>query len=244
MGSDAALADVATDEEFTIDEIARRTGMTVRTVRYYASEGLLPPPIRRGRIAVYGTAHRMRLDLVKQLQDHGYTLAAIERVLARIPLDASPADFTVQSALLTPWTPEAAERLDHAALEARAGRALREDDLDLLLSMGIIERDGEQFETTPSLLGIGLELLDLPLPTAVLRESAEVIDRHAVLLADELSNVFRQHVWAPYRQGDVSESDREQLAMVLKRLRPLAVQGLVTAFGRASDRAARRSLTD
>ena len=68
-------------DEFTIDELAARTGMTVRTVRFYATEGLLPPPERRGRLAFYGAQHRMRLDLIRTLQEHGYTLAAIEKVL-------------------------------------------------------------------------------------------------------------------------------------------------------------------
>ena len=30
------------EQEYTIDELAARTGMTVRTVRFYAAEGLLP----------------------------------------------------------------------------------------------------------------------------------------------------------------------------------------------------------
>src|SRR3954453_17163206 len=78
-------------DEYTIDELAARTGMTVRTVRFYATEGLLPPPTRRGRVGYYGPAHRMRLELIRTLQEHGYTLAAIERVLTRIPADSPPA---------------------------------------------------------------------------------------------------------------------------------------------------------
>ena len=58
-------------DEFTIDELAARTGMTVRTVRFYATEGLLPAPQRRGRVAYYNARHRMRLDLIRTLQDHG-----------------------------------------------------------------------------------------------------------------------------------------------------------------------------
>ena len=88
----------AVEGSLTVDELAARTGMTVRTVRFYATEGLLPAPERRGRIAYYGAPHRMRLDLIRTLQDHGYTLAAIERVLARIPHDALPAEYAVQSA--------------------------------------------------------------------------------------------------------------------------------------------------
>jgi DNA-binding transcriptional MerR regulator len=34
------------DELYTVDELAAATGMTVRTTRYYAGLGLLPPPTR------------------------------------------------------------------------------------------------------------------------------------------------------------------------------------------------------
>ncbi|WP_096303413.1 MerR family transcriptional regulator [Jatrophihabitans sp. GAS493] len=241
-GGDVAAA-IGGDDEFTIDELAARTGLTVRTVRYYASEGLLPPPVRRGRVAVYSTPHRMRLELVRELQDHGYTLAAIERVLSRIPMDASAADFAVQSALLTPWTPEPAEQLDRLDLERRAGRRLSEADVELLLAVGVVEQLADDtFDTTPTLLGIGIELLDLPIPAAVLRNASQVIDTHAIALADELSELFREGVWEPFRRGEMPRSDHEQLAVMLSRLRPLVVQGLVNSFGRASDRAARRSL--
>ncbi len=40
--------------EFTIDELSARSGIPSRTIRYYQSEGALPPPERRGRVARYG----------------------------------------------------------------------------------------------------------------------------------------------------------------------------------------------
>ena len=59
--------------------------MTVRTTRYYASLGLIPAPIRRGRVAYYDETHRARLEMVRALQDHGFTLQAIERYMATLP---------------------------------------------------------------------------------------------------------------------------------------------------------------
>lgn len=232
-----------TVEEMTVDELAARTGMTVRTVRFYAGEGLLPAPVRRGRIAYYSAQHRMRLELIRELQEHGYTLAAIERVLAHIPYDASPADFAMQAAMFTPWVPEPAEELDRAALERRAGRRLSRDDVELLVSLGVVERSGrDTFRTTPSVLGMGLELIDLPVPAAVLREAADVIHEHAAAVAEGLSDVFRRGIWEPFRNGDTDE--RDQLAAVVSRLRPLVVRGLVNAFGHAADRAVRRTIAD
>ena len=52
---------VATVSEIRIDELARRSGLTVDTIRFYQREGLLPPAARAGRAKVYGQDHLDRL---------------------------------------------------------------------------------------------------------------------------------------------------------------------------------------
>ena len=42
------------DEQLTIDQLAQRTGMTVRNIRAHQSRGLLPPPAVRARTGYYG----------------------------------------------------------------------------------------------------------------------------------------------------------------------------------------------
>jgi len=227
-------------DEFTIDGLAARTGMTVRTLRFYATEGLLPAPQRRGRVAYYDARHRMRLDLIRTLQEHGYTLAAIERVLVRIPVDADPAEYAVHAAVLAPWLPDQTEELDRAGLERRAGRRLTEEEIGYLVQVGALESvGGAAFRTSPAVLGHAVELLQLPVPTSVLHDSARIIDEHATAVANGLTEVFVTAVWGPYQRGEI---DHEQVVAMLARLRPLAVLGLVNAFGRAADRAARRGL--
>ncbi|MBA2325629.1 MAG: MerR family transcriptional regulator, partial [Actinobacteria bacterium] len=51
-----------------IDELARRTGVTVRTIRAHQTAGLLPPPRVRGRTAYYGEEHARRLTAITRLQ--------------------------------------------------------------------------------------------------------------------------------------------------------------------------------
>lgn len=119
-----------TEPGLTIDELSAVTGLSVRTTRYYASLGLIPPPGRRGRIAVYGAAHRARLELLTALQEHGFTLQAIERFLARIPADATPEDLAVQRTLITSWTSEAPEEADARLRTELLALGLRPDALD------------------------------------------------------------------------------------------------------------------
>jgi DNA-binding transcriptional MerR regulator len=230
-----------TDELLTIDELAARTGMTVRTVRFYAAQGLLPQPRRQGRMAYYGPEHRMRLEFVKELQEYGYTLAGIERYLSRIPEDATPGELAVHRAMLVPWAPQRGEEFDRAGLEKRAGRRLDDEALGFLISIGLVDDLGaDRFRTTPSLFALGIEVLDMPVPLGVLQEAAQVIDSHASAVAEGLSDVFKRGIWEPFRHGELDQVDQEQLAAVVARLRPLAVQGLVSAFERAAERAIRQ----
>jgi DNA-binding transcriptional MerR regulator len=234
-------ADVATlDGEYTVDELAARTGMTVRTLRFYASEGLLPPPQRRGRIAYYDARHRMRLELIRTLQDHGYTLSAIQRVLARIPEDAGPAEYAVQSAVLAPWLPDEAEEVDRAELERRVGRSLDDERLDYLAALGAVTRlPDDRFRISQAMLGHAAELAKLPVPAEALRDSARIIQEHAAAVAEGLTEVFARAIWGRYQRGELTH---EQVVGILQRMRPLALQGLVGAFARAADEAARRRL--
>jgi DNA-binding transcriptional MerR regulator len=226
--------------EYTIDELAARTGMTVRTVRFYATEGLLPPPARRGRIAYYGPVHRMRLELVRTLQEHGYTLAAIERVLERIPADAAPAEYAVHSAVLAPWLPEQPEEYDRAGLERRVGRRISDEELGYLEQVGALQRVGDDaFGASSAVLGHAVELMQLPVPTSVLHDSAAIIDEHATAVANGLTEVFIKAIWGPYQHGEI---DHEQVVAILERMRPLALQGLLGAFARAADETARERL--
>lgn len=63
-----------------IGDVARRTGLTPRTIRYYEEEGLLPSPAR-GRPRTYTERHVRALELVRGLKVIGSSLAEIRRYL-------------------------------------------------------------------------------------------------------------------------------------------------------------------
>ena len=97
---------MGTDGLLTLEELTARVGMSVRNIRFYTSRGLVPPPVRRGRSGYYGPDHVARLELVRELQGHGFTLSAIERYVARLPADATPSEIALHLSLLTPVTGE------------------------------------------------------------------------------------------------------------------------------------------
>ncbi len=91
-------------ELLTLDELTARTGVSARNVRFYASRGLVPAPVRRGRQGFYGPDHVARLELVRELQGHGFTLSAIEKYVEQIPDTATPSDIARHLSLLAPIT--------------------------------------------------------------------------------------------------------------------------------------------
>jgi len=64
-----------------LTELADRAGVSIRTVRYYIQQGLLPKPAARGPGAHYKEEHLDRLLLIKRLQREHLPLAEIRRVL-------------------------------------------------------------------------------------------------------------------------------------------------------------------
>jgi DNA-binding transcriptional MerR regulator len=67
--------------ELRVEQLAVESDVSVDTIRYYQSKGLLEPPRREGRIAWYGSRHVERLARVRSLQRRGFTLATIARLV-------------------------------------------------------------------------------------------------------------------------------------------------------------------
>ncbi|MFJ8311199.1 MULTISPECIES: MerR family transcriptional regulator [unclassified Streptomyces] len=71
-------------ETFTIGQLARRTGLAVRTIRYWSDIGALPPVGRsHGGYRLYDAESVARLELVRTLRELGLCLDDVRRVLAR-----------------------------------------------------------------------------------------------------------------------------------------------------------------
>jgi DNA-binding transcriptional MerR regulator len=77
-----------------IGELARVTGSTPRTIRYYVAQGLLPAPDGQGPGAHYGQRHLERLQLIKRLQRQHLPLAEIRTRLEGLT-DEQVTDLTL-----------------------------------------------------------------------------------------------------------------------------------------------------
>lgn len=78
MASDAAPS---TAPEFTIGDLAREFGVTLRTLRFYEHRGLLKPR-REGMQRFYDSREKARLALILKGKQLGFTLSEIRAMLA------------------------------------------------------------------------------------------------------------------------------------------------------------------
>jgi DNA-binding transcriptional MerR regulator len=71
-------------DRYRIGELARLSGLSVKTIRYYSDRGLVPPAERtEAGYRVYDERALARLELIRALRDLGASLADVERVLSR-----------------------------------------------------------------------------------------------------------------------------------------------------------------
>jgi hypothetical protein len=77
--------------EYSIGELADEAGVSTRTIRYYVSEGLLPPPVGAGPRASYTDAHREQLEIIGRLKAQYLPLKEIRRrLIGHAPLATVP----------------------------------------------------------------------------------------------------------------------------------------------------------
>ncbi len=70
---------------YRVEELSEASGVSIRNIRYYTAEGLLPPPDARGRFALYGPEHLRRLRLIQQLKEAYFPLPVIKARLQELP---------------------------------------------------------------------------------------------------------------------------------------------------------------
>ncbi|MFI0448495.1 MerR family transcriptional regulator [Actinomadura sp. 6N118] len=69
-------------ESFTIGQLARRTGLSARTIRFWSDAGLVPLARSAGGYRLYGPEAVLRLELVRTLRELGLGLDVVQQILS------------------------------------------------------------------------------------------------------------------------------------------------------------------
>lgn len=63
------MVDSSNQRLLRIDDLSHETGVPSRTIRFYNTQGLLPPPTMQGRVAYYNQEHLLVLNIIKELKE-------------------------------------------------------------------------------------------------------------------------------------------------------------------------------
>ncbi|NSX16094.1 MerR family transcriptional regulator [Cupriavidus taiwanensis] len=232
--------------EYTIDELARAAGTTVRNVRSYQDRGLIDPPQRRGRVGIYTQAHLGRLKLIHHLLARGYTLANITELLKAIVEGHDLRSILgLETAISSPWTNETPRHYSYLALARLFGRAISRPALAKAISLGLLEPDGLGYlARSPRALAAGAEIAHAGFALEDVLEIIAQSRAHFQAVSDQIvATVVRE--LDRFGEGKLPPpQDVPRLVDILWRIRPLALVMAETEMMRALEISANKYLGD
>jgi len=211
--------------DYRVEQLAAAAQLPVDTLRFYQARGLLQAPRREGRIAVYTDLHLERLTRIRALQQQGFSLSQIQRVLER------PADGSEEPLLAALIEETVGERtLSREAFAAESG--MPEVMILAAERAGLFEPvvvDGEPrfVEADLGMARAGLMLLEAGIP---LQELLELSSRHAQNVqaaCDAAIDLFDDSI---RKRG--ADADDESTTRIFKEMLPQATRLVALHFQR------------
>ncbi|MFI6799439.1 MerR family transcriptional regulator [Streptosporangium canum] len=234
------------DTLYSIGDLARRTGLTVKAIRFYSDRGIVPPTDRSpAGYRLYGIDAVARLDLVRTLRDLGLDLPTIRRVVDReISLPEVAAAHAEALAVRIRTL-----RLRRAVLTAVARRGSTPEEMDLMHKLAKLSEDERRrligdfldtaFDDPDDNAGFeGIRRSMTPeLPDNPEAEQVEAWVELAELSQDpDFRAVMRrtaEHHAAERAQGDTTTLRRDSAAMVRDQAGPALAAGVDPASPQA-----------
>lgn len=218
----------------TIEQLAAESGMTVRNIRAHQARGLLAPPEVRLRVGYYTPEHAERLRLIRELQDQGFNLAGIKRLLDG---DQGPAErlnrfrrvLTEPPHAERPQTLTITELADRFRLSAEEASRV----MERAQGLGVLVRTGSAtFEApSPTLLAVAERVVARGISLDGALAVFEAIEQHCDAVSGAFLRVFVDEVWNPFGAAGMPEERWAEIEESIEQLRPLATEALVAIFG-------------
>jgi DNA-binding transcriptional MerR regulator len=221
--------------QLTIEQLAAQSGMSVRNIRAHQARGLLAPPEVRARVGYYGPEHLEQLRLIRDLQEDGFNLSGIKRLLD----DSQGTAERLQrfgEALSAVATAERGETLTLEEL-GRRFRVSAQDAPEVLAEaerLGVLVPIGEgRFQApSPSLLAIAEEVVGRGISLRSALAVLEDVDRHCQSVSRSLVELFVHEIWKPFAQADMPAERWPEIEHAVERLGPVGSEALMSIFQR------------
>jgi DNA-binding transcriptional MerR regulator len=215
---------VAESGEYRIDDLARLAGTTTRNIRVYRDRGLLPPPLRVGRIALFNDTHLTRLRLITSMLDRGYNIAHVREMLGAWEEGKNLGDVLgLENAIAGTWTTEKPETM--ALVDAQ--RLVDDPEaFERLVALQVIRVDGARATITrPKLIEAFNEIRGYGVKLEKLVDLHEQIVPEIDKIGDMLVRAGAEHVLERIKPGEPLPADAEiaELITMLVRFRTQAV---------------------
>jgi len=185
---------------YRVEQLAATCDVSVDTVRFYQSRGLVPQPVREGRVAWYDEAHAERIRRIRELQRKGLTLAAIARVVQG---DLRPTDADLAAAVEVASGAEAAPAaltLEELSIASGVPSSLIQAVEREGIAIGRrVDGDVRYSAADAEVMRTALQLLEFGLPVGDLLGLARDADGALRELAVRAVDLFDAHVREPIR---------------------------------------------
>lgn len=231
-------------EEFTVDELAARAGMTVRNVRAYASRGLIEAPRLEGRTGYYTFDHLQRLQLIRELIERGYTLTAVERAVRRGTGASARHTLDLLRLLDEPHHDAEPEIMSRDALAALAGVPR---DNALIVALGEFDLvewlDDEKVRLLqPTVVRAGAAAVALGLDPKTVISLFPLLSTNLREIADAFVSGVASEIFQPFLDAGMPEDDWPRILQSIESLLPVASQVILGIFRRQLSEAIDREI--
>ncbi|WP_040865471.1 MerR family transcriptional regulator [Nocardia exalbida] len=212
--------------EYTIDELAREAGTTVRSLRVYHERGVLPPPQVKGRTGFYGADHLNRVRTISRLLDRGIKLNGIRELLNAWDRGDDLGDIL---GVAEPGSPEAAA-VDAGETIAATELAERYRDvpsgLARVVAAGLYEPvDAATYRIADRRLAHSLEqMAAVGIPADEVLGELEKLRADAERIARRYVDLFRRTAWASFQDSDRGPAQVAELAQRLEATRAVPAE--------------------
>ena len=232
----------AADAGYTIDALARASGVPERTIRFYRQSGLIDPPRRVGRFAFYDPDQLARLRLIVALRSRGLGLDGVAKVLN--DPSGEHRSFTslleIRDELLEPWIDDRSAVLTGEEILAMVGTH-RQAAIGELLQYGLIRAAGEDYAVpSVSTLEMAAQLMAAGVEAQVAAMAWGTMQLHTAALADALVAIFVDR--SDY--GFAGPPTAESVAAGFRELREVALRAVQVAFAHEIERSLEGYITE